>query len=128
MGNHEKDMDRAEAIINSMTLKERRNPGILNGGRRARIAGGSGTRVQDVNQLLKQFEQMRKMVQSLLQPGKRQPRLPVAGGPPGGWLPDGMGGMPALPGMNTGRGGKSAAEKKRDKQKRGKQKRKNKRR
>ncbi|RMG65746.1 MAG: signal recognition particle protein [Calditrichaeota bacterium] len=52
---------KVEAIINSMTPEERRRPQIINGSRRLRIAKGSGTRVQDVNQLLKQFNEMRKM-------------------------------------------------------------------
>jgi signal recognition particle subunit SRP54 len=54
-----------EAIINSMTLQERRNPKILNGSRRRRIALGSGTRVQDVNRLLNQFGQMKKMIKNM---------------------------------------------------------------
>jgi len=62
---------RVEAIINSMTFKERRNPKILNGTRRRRIALGSGTRVQDVNQLLNQFGQMKKMLKKFKRmPGK----------------------------------------------------------
>jgi len=56
---------RVEAIINSMTPQERRKPQILNGSRRRRIAMGSGTRVQDVNQLLNQFEEMRKMLKKM---------------------------------------------------------------
>jgi len=56
---------RIEAIINSMTPEERRRPQIINGSRRKRIARGSGTTVQDVNQLLKQFEQMRKMIKRM---------------------------------------------------------------
>lgn len=56
---------RVEAIINSMTLKERRKPEIINGSRRKRIARGSGTRVQDVNQLLKQFNEMKKMMKRM---------------------------------------------------------------
>jgi len=63
---------RIEAIINSMTLQERRNPKILNGSRRRRIALGSGTRVQDVNQLLNQFGQMKKML-------KRMQKMPFGG-------------------------------------------------
>ncbi|HEY7556159.1 MAG TPA: signal recognition particle protein [Candidatus Binatia bacterium] len=59
----EKEMKRVEAIINSMTLQERRNPAILNGNRRRRIAGGSGTTVTDVNRLMKQFMEMKKMMQ-----------------------------------------------------------------
>jgi signal recognition particle subunit SRP54 len=58
----EKQMARTEAIIKSMTQKERINPDIINGSRRKRIAGGSGTKIQDVNRLLNQFEQMKKMI------------------------------------------------------------------
>lgn len=58
----EKQTVRLEAIIQSMTPDERKNPSIINGSRRKRIAAGSGTRVQDVNKLLKQFEQTRKMM------------------------------------------------------------------
>ena len=54
-----------EAIIRSMTEEERKNPGLLNGSRRRRIAAGSGLRVQDVNQLLKQFEDMKKMMKTM---------------------------------------------------------------
>ena len=61
----EKELDRVEAIIRSMTLAERRNPNIINGSRRKRIANGSGTRVQDVNKLLKNFEQSKKMMKKL---------------------------------------------------------------
>ena len=58
----EKELDRVEAVIKSMTIAERRNPNIINGSRRKRIAAGSGTRVQDVNKLLKNFEQSKKMM------------------------------------------------------------------
>ncbi len=61
----ERKMRRTEAIILSMTPKERRNPAILNARRRLRIANGSGTQVRDVNALLKQFEGMRKMMKML---------------------------------------------------------------
>ncbi len=54
-----------EAIIKSMTLKERENPAILNSSRKNRLAKGSGTSVQQVNQLLKQFEDMRKMMKTM---------------------------------------------------------------
>ena len=54
-----------EAIIQSMTAEERQQPGILSGSRRTRIAKGSGTTVQDVNRLLKQFEDMRKMMKMM---------------------------------------------------------------
>jgi signal recognition particle subunit SRP54 len=58
----DKALVKVEAIINSMTIKERRNPKILNGNRRKRIARGSGTSVQDVNRMVKQFSQMQKMI------------------------------------------------------------------
>ena len=61
----ERGLIRTEAIINSMTREERRNPRILNGSRRKRIAMGSGTRVQDVNQLMNQFQQMKKMMKQM---------------------------------------------------------------
>ncbi len=59
------DLGRFDAIITSMTPDERRSPEIINGSRRARIARGSGTTVQDVNRLLKQYAQMRKMLKQL---------------------------------------------------------------
>jgi signal recognition particle subunit SRP54 len=61
----EKELVRVEAIINSMTPKERRNDKIINGSRRKRIAKGSGTSVQQVNQLLKQYAQTRKMMKGM---------------------------------------------------------------
>ena len=67
----EKEMKRVEAIINSMTLEERRNPAILNGRRRQRIAQGSGTTVTDVNRLMKQFMEMKKMMQRVSKMGVR---------------------------------------------------------
>lgn len=56
---------KVEAIIQSMTVEERRNPDILNGSRKKRIARGSGRSIQEVNQLLKQFNEMKKMMKSL---------------------------------------------------------------
>ena len=58
-------MARTEAIILSMTKEERRRPEILNGNRRLRIANGSGVKVVEVNQLIKQFQQMQKMMRML---------------------------------------------------------------
>ena len=58
-----------EAIMSSMTKKERAQPAILNASRRRRIAEGSGTKVQDVNKLLKQFEQMQKMMKQMKKMG-----------------------------------------------------------
>lgn len=61
----ERDMKRTEAIICSMTPEERQKPNIINGSRRRRIAMGSGTRVQDVNQLLNQYEQIKSMMKRM---------------------------------------------------------------
>jgi signal recognition particle subunit SRP54 len=61
----EKQLGRVEAIIGSMTPEERRKQHIINGSRRKRIAKGSGTKVEDVNRLLKQFVQMQKMMKQL---------------------------------------------------------------
>jgi len=66
---------RVEAIIKSMTGEERRSPQIINGSRRKRIAGGSGTSVQDVNRLLNQFTMMRKMMKKMKQGGRT--RMPL---------------------------------------------------
>jgi signal recognition particle subunit SRP54 len=63
----EREIDRLQAIITSMTPEERANPKIINGSRRRRIARGSGTTVQAVNQLIKQFDQMQKMMKQLQQ-------------------------------------------------------------
>jgi len=80
---HMKDLDiddrefvRIEAIINSMTAQERRQHGIINGSRRKRIALGSGTRIQDVNALLKNYTQMLKMLKKFNQGGLRRGMLP----------------------------------------------------
>ncbi len=67
----EKELVKVEAIIHSMTKEERRNPEILNGSRRLRIAKGSGTSVQDVNQLLKQYLQTKKMIRQFKKGGIR---------------------------------------------------------
>lgn len=125
----EKEMARTEAIINSMTMAERRNPDILNGSRRARIARGSGTTVQQVNQLVRQFEQMRQMMKGMMggkgAGGGRMPRLPGGmGGMPGMGGLAGMGGMPGLNSLPPMSGSNPAAKKKkkRDKPKRKKKK------
>jgi signal recognition particle subunit SRP54 len=80
----EKELIHIEAIINSMTLQERRNHEIINGKRRKRIAKGSGTSVQAVNQVLKQYFQMRKMMKSmstsLLGRGLNKLRMPAEPG------------------------------------------------
>jgi len=64
-----KQLGQIEAIINSMTAKERRFPDLINGSRKRRIAAGSGVQIQDVNRLLKQFEQSQKMMKKLGKPG-----------------------------------------------------------
>ena len=72
----EKQLDRTEAIILSMTPKERFDPSIINGSRRKRIADGCGLKVEDVNNLLRQFEQMKKMMKQFSSMGKRGMRMP----------------------------------------------------
>ena len=85
----DKMIARQEAVILSMTPKERQNPKVLNGSRRKRIAAGSGTSVQDVNRVLKQFKQMSTMMKKAGKMGKK--------GLGGGGLPPGM--MPPGPPM-----------------------------
>jgi signal recognition particle subunit SRP54 len=73
-------LKKIEAIIDSMTNQERHNHLILNGSRRKRIAGGSGTRVSDVNRFLKQYNQTRKMMKSLTKGGSRGLLAQLGGG------------------------------------------------
>ena len=86
MGNmNEADLDEhqlvvVEAIINSMTPGERADSHIIKGSRRRRIAAGSGTSVQDVNRLLKQFEQMKKMMKMFGRNKGKMKRLMAGGG------------------------------------------------
>ena len=88
----EKALTRVEAIIQSMTPQERENPNILGSSRKKRIAAGSGTRVEDVNQLLKRFDTMQKMMKQFSGKGagKKLKKLQKRGGFPG------MGGFPGL--------------------------------
>lgn len=74
----EAELKRIEAIISSMTKAERADPSLMNGSRRKRIAAGSGTKVSDVNQLLKQFAEMQKMMKQMgaLAKGGRLPKIP----------------------------------------------------
>jgi signal recognition particle subunit SRP54 len=76
----EKQLKRTQAIISSMTIKERRNPKILNGSRKRRVARGSGTDVQTINQLLSQFRQMQKMMKQLRNPRARKNIMDMFGG------------------------------------------------
>jgi len=99
----EREFDRVEAIVRSMTPQERRNPKILNGSRRQRIARGSGNRVSDVNSMLERFGEAQKMM--------RQMRR-------GGGMP-GLPGMPGMPGMGGPAGigpGKRGAKARKGKQ------------
>lgn len=87
---NDKEISRLEAIICSMTGAERRKPDLINGSRKRRIANGSGTQIQDVNRLLKQFEQMQKMMNKMTKKGgmgkllrQIQGSLPKGGGSKG---------------------------------------------
>lgn len=92
----DRQMVRLEAMITSMTKAERENPKIINPSRKRRIATGSGTKVEDVNRLLKQFEMMQKMMKQLGGKGGKKKRR--RGGFP--MMPGGMGGgMPGMPMM-----------------------------
>jgi len=82
---NDKEMGRLVAIINSMTVQERKFPAVIKGSRKRRIAMGSGTKVQDVNQLLKQFTQMQKMMKKFSKGGMKN----VMRG-----MPSGMTGQP----------------------------------
>jgi signal recognition particle subunit SRP54 len=98
----EKEIDRTEAIIRSMTPVERRQPKLLNGSRRLRIAKGSGTSVTEVNSLVNRFEQAAKMMKSVAKGGV--PQIP---------------GMPNMAGMGMGAGSAAGKNKKKDKGKKG---------
>ncbi|MDE3077762.1 MAG: signal recognition particle protein [Chloroflexota bacterium] len=86
----DRQLKRVEAIIYSMTLAERRNPKLLDGSRKRRIARGSGTTAQDVNQLLNQFSQMQAMIKQLTKqrlPKHLRRMMSQGGGVPGGMFP-----------------------------------------
>ncbi|WP_438951664.1 signal recognition particle protein [Porticoccus sp.] len=95
-----KQFSRMEAIINSMTPAERRNPDLLNGSRKRRITVGSGTSLQDLNRLLKQHKQMGKMMKKMKGKGMQQMmrgmagNMPSGGGGMGGGMPPGGGKFP----------------------------------
>ena len=73
MSDAEKDLSRIEAIIQSMTIHERQRPKIIKASRKRRIAAGSGTTVQDVNVLLKQFREMQRMMKQIRKGGRHSP-------------------------------------------------------
>jgi signal recognition particle subunit SRP54 len=118
----DRELVRIEAIIQSMTPEERARPRVLNGRRKKRIAKGSGRSAQEVNQLLRSFEQMRGMMkqlggakgmQAMRALGDMDPDALAAGGLPGG-LPGGLGGglppgMPSMGGLPGGAGGPGMA-------------------
>jgi signal recognition particle subunit SRP54 len=127
----EKEIDRAEAIISSMTKKERQEPSLINASRRARIAKGCGMTVAEVSALLKNFDQMNKMMQQMLGGGGKTPKMPKMPGMPAGYTPPGtrpqgalrpgmqnsmaeaMQGMPGMPEMHdSDAGGKKQLSKK----------------
>lgn len=95
----EKELSKVEAIINSMTPDERSRPSVINASRKERIAGGSGTTVTDVNQLLKNFTQMQKMLKKFGSKSKGSKGAPT--------MPAGAEGMPGMPGMGLPGAGES---------------------
>jgi signal recognition particle subunit SRP54 len=86
-----KTFARMEAMINSMTPKERRNPELIQGSRKRRITQGSGTQVQDLNRLLKQYKQMAKMMKKMKGGGMEKMMRGL-----GGMMPPGGGGLPPM--------------------------------
>jgi len=91
-----KQFDRMEAMINSMTIKERKNPDLINPSRKRRITTGSGTAVPDLNRLLKQHKQMQKMMKKM-KGGGMQRMMRGMGGMMGGGTPPGGGMPPGFP-------------------------------
>ncbi|MFV1984110.1 MAG: signal recognition particle protein [Thiohalomonadales bacterium] len=83
---NDKPLIQLEAIINSMTLKERQFPDVIKGSRKRRIANGSGTQIQDVNRLLKQFKQMQKMMKKMSKGGMKNMMRGMAGRMPPGMM------------------------------------------
>ncbi|MCL2694106.1 MAG: signal recognition particle protein, partial [Oscillospiraceae bacterium] len=86
-------MPRMKAIISSMTKKERAKPALIDAKRKRRIAAGSGTRVEDVNELLRQYEMMRKMMGGMMGKGGKKKRMPNFPNMPGMNMPGGFPGF-----------------------------------
>ncbi|MBT4883965.1 MAG: signal recognition particle protein [Glaciecola sp.] len=107
---NDKQFNQFEAIINSMTFKERERPELIKGSRKKRIAAGSGTQIQDVNRLLKQFTQMQKMMKKMTGGGMGKMMNKMKGMmPSGGGMPPGIGGPGGMPGgLPPGLGGGSS--------------------
>ena len=80
IGGQERELVKTEAIINSMTPGERRFPAVISGSRKKRIASGSGTQIQDINRLLKQFNRMQKMMKKLSKKGGMENMMRAMGG------------------------------------------------
>ncbi len=89
---NDKSLTKIIAIINSMTPKERHFPKLISGSRKKRIARGSGTEIQDINKLLKQFTQMQKMMKKFSKPGAMKKMMRGLGGMGGNipGMPDGF--------------------------------------
>jgi signal recognition particle subunit SRP54 len=104
----ESEITRTEAIIQSMTLQERRMPKLLNGSRRVRIAKGSGTTVTEVNALVNRFEQAAKMMKTVAKGG--MPQIPGMGPIPGAKFSGGSKQQPKKKGSKSGNPAKRAAE------------------
>jgi signal recognition particle subunit SRP54 len=118
----EKELKRTEAIIDSMTGEERANHMILNANRRRRIARGSGTTVAQVNSLIKQYTEMRRMMQGMFSGGglrgKMMRRMAGMQGMEGEGGDPMMGGMGGMPGLPAGLPGSSRRKKKKKKKRR----------
>jgi len=107
----EREIDRTEAIIRSMTPGERRNPKVLNGSRRLRIARGSGMTVTDVNQLVQRFDQAAKMMKTVARGGvPSMPGMGAVGGKPGASSKRGNKQQKSSGGSRSGNPAKRAAE------------------
>ena len=104
----ESEITRTEAIIQSMTLQERRAPKVLNGSRRVRIAKGSGTTVTEVNALVNRFEQAAKMMKTVAKGG--MPQMPGMGPIPGQKFSGGKQQVQKKKGSKSGNPAKRAAE------------------
>jgi signal recognition particle subunit SRP54 len=108
----EKELARVESMINSMTMEERHNPKMINTSRKERIARGSGNSVADLNQLLKNFAQMQKMMKKMA--GGKMPPMPAGAGA----LPGAGMGMPAPAGRSAAERAKIRERRKKEKKNR----------
>lgn len=109
----DKELNRIEAIISSMTMEERKTPKLINPSRRKRIAKGSGVELADVNSMLKNFDQMSKMMKKMMGGKGGMGKMPKMPNMPG----LGEGGMPGLPGMEGMEGMEGAGQPSKEKSK-----------